>query len=160
MPGYYVVQRKQAPPPEPKPKPKKQVRFAPLSMPAVKSSKPAIRPSKTPTTLRPKPQTQRSSTKERPPISTKSSQPILVAVGLSAVARSMEAKERARAATPKPRQRPPPPPPAVPQRREVRSWGDRQRPSQPSRHSSRKDDILGGYDWARVRTKTTYVWLK
>ena len=152
----YRTPARQQPPPQPKPNPKKQVRFA---LPGRTESVRAWRSSEKPSRQS---DNKRTSTREQPSKSSRSTQPYLVAAGLSAVAAAIDTgsrKERSKTRTsPRYERRPAPPPrpPPAPKRRE-------ERPS--ARTSSRRHStqaVHGGvprdYDWERVTRVTTYGW--
>ena len=150
MPRKTVTYETQPPPPPPQ-QPKKSVRFA---LPAKAASDRAPKPSKRHSSS----ERERSSKSRRSPC-----EPMVVAAGLSTVARAMDSsqRERPRPKTSARRSQPPPPPPPAPRRELHRpsNWGQSysQGYSKPNLNANR---ALGGYDWARVYHRTTYGWYR
>ncbi|KAK3719448.1 hypothetical protein LTR37_004306 [Vermiconidia calcicola] len=149
----YRTPTRTQPPPQPKPTPKKQVRFA---LPGKTESDRARKSSEKPSRQS---DSKRASTREQPSKSSRSTQPYLVAAGLSAVAAAIDTgprKEKPKTRTPQRYERrpaPPPPPPPAPRRKEERPAAR----TSSRRHSTQA--MHGGvprdYDWERVTRVTT-----
>lgn len=129
-------------PTHPIPPPKKHVHFAPSAKAGSISTA--------------KPETWRSVTRQ--PTST--AKPILVAAGLGAIGRAMEAKKESKQSVPRRQSylqvRPAKPPPAPVKRRHESSPSSKPSNSRPTK-AARTDSVE--YGWTRVTRRTTRVWL-